>query len=140
MFAARLEASLGCDIGAVAAKQTERGQKRGFRVCERCRREISQHQTNATDGWTAIPADASGPASDVIFTSICRSNQSATGNRRWILGVNLIYASVHHLDSPEGFLACVFEDLSLETCGDRPGKSEGSGIEPGTSANCRHRL
>jgi hypothetical protein len=31
-----------------------------------------------------------------------------------ILGVNLIYAAVHHLDVSEEFLSCVFEDLSLE--------------------------
>jgi hypothetical protein len=31
-----------------------------------------------------------------------------------IFGVNLIYAAGHHLDSPETFLAALFDDLSLE--------------------------
>ena len=73
--------------------------------------------TNECHGWVGLRFQQTpgGPASDVVLHINLQDptnlqQQEAVG----ILGVNLIYAAVHHLDSPEEFLACVFEDLSLE--------------------------
>ena len=73
--------------------------------------------TNECHGWVGLRFQQApgGPASDVILHINLQDptnlqQQEAVG----ILGVNLIYAAVHHLDSPEEFLAGLFEDLSLE--------------------------
>jgi hypothetical protein len=73
--------------------------------------------TNECHGWVGLrfQQELGGPPSDVVLhvnlqDSTNLRQQEAVG----ILGVNLIYAAVHHLDSPEEFLSCVFEDLSLE--------------------------
>ena len=72
--------------------------------------------TNECHGWVGLRFQQTpgGPASDVILHINLQDptnlqQQEAVG----ILGVNLIYSAAHHLDSPEEFLACVFEDLSL---------------------------
>jgi len=73
--------------------------------------------TNECHGWVGLRFQQApgGPASDVILHLNLQDptnlqQQEAVG----ILGVNLIYAAVHRLDSPESFLAGLFEDLSLE--------------------------
>src|SRR6202795_3474050 len=73
--------------------------------------------TNECHGWVGLRFQQTpgGPASDATLHINLQDptnlqQQEAVG----ILGVNLIYAAVHHLDSPEEFLSCVFEDLSLE--------------------------
>ena len=73
--------------------------------------------TNECHGWVGLrfQQEPGGPASDVVLHINLQDptnlqQQEAVG----ILGVNLIYASVHHLDSPEVFLAGLFEELSLE--------------------------
>lgn len=73
--------------------------------------------TNECHGWVGLRFQQTpgGPASDVVLHINLQDptnlqQQEAVG----ILGVNLIYAAVHRLDSPEEFLSCVFEDLSLE--------------------------
>jgi hypothetical protein len=73
--------------------------------------------TNECHGWVGLrfQQEPGGPASDVVLhinlqDSTNLQQQEAVG----ILGVNLIYAAVHHLDVSEEFLSCVFEDLSLE--------------------------
>ncbi|HET7105577.1 MAG TPA: hypothetical protein VFI38_02130 [Candidatus Acidoferrum sp.] len=72
--------------------------------------------TNESHGWVGLRFQQSpgAPASDVILHINLqdRTNlrqQEAVG----ILGVNLLYASVHNLDSPESFLAGLSEDLGL---------------------------
>jgi hypothetical protein len=73
--------------------------------------------TNECHGWVGLRflQAPGGPASDVILHVNLQDptnlqQQEAVG----ILGVNLIYAACHSLDSPGSFLAGVFEDLSLE--------------------------
>jgi|HubBroStandDraft_2_1064218.scaffolds.fasta_scaffold03680_2 hypothetical protein len=73
--------------------------------------------TNECHGWVGLRFQQApgGPASDVILHINLQDptnlqQQEAVG----ILGVNLIYAAVHHLDSPDAFLAGLFEDLSLQ--------------------------
>jgi hypothetical protein len=73
--------------------------------------------TNECHGWVGLrfQQEPGGPASDVVLHINLQDptnlqQQEAVG----ILGVNLIYASGHHLDSPEVFLEGLFEDLSLE--------------------------
>jgi len=73
--------------------------------------------TNECHGWVGLRFQQApgGPPSDAVLHINLQDptnlqQQEAVG----ILGVNLIYAAVHHLDSPEEFLSCVFEDLSLE--------------------------
>ncbi len=73
--------------------------------------------TNECHGWVGLRFQQArgGPASDVVLHINLQDptnlqQQEAVG----ILGVNLIYAAVHHLDSPEAFLAGLFEDLSLQ--------------------------
>jgi hypothetical protein len=73
--------------------------------------------TNECHGWVGLRFQQTpgGPASDVVLHINLQDptnlqQQEAVG----ILGVNLIYAAAHHLDSPEEFLAGMFEDLSLE--------------------------
>jgi hypothetical protein len=73
--------------------------------------------TNECHGWVGLRFQQvpGGPASDVVVHINLQDptnlqQQEAVG----ILGVNLIYAAVHHLDSSEEFLAGLFEDLSLE--------------------------
>jgi hypothetical protein len=73
--------------------------------------------TNECHGWMGLRFQQTpgGPASDVVLHINLQDptnlqQQEAVG----ILGVNLIYAAVHHLGSPEEFLAGLFEDLSLE--------------------------
>jgi hypothetical protein len=72
--------------------------------------------TNECHGWVGLRFQQAlgGPASDVVLHINLRDptnlqQQEAVG----ILGVNLIYAAGHHLDSPEAFLAGLFDDLSL---------------------------
>jgi hypothetical protein len=72
--------------------------------------------TNECHGWVGLRFQLApgGPANDVILHVNLQDptnlqQQEAVG----ILGVNLIYAAVHQLDSPEAFLAGLFEDLSL---------------------------
>ena len=71
---------------------------------------------NECHGWVGLRFQHTlgGAPSDVVLhinlldpTNL--QQQEAVG----ILGVNLIYAAGHHLDSPENFLAGLFEDLSL---------------------------
>ena len=73
-------------------------------------------RTNECHGWMGLRFQQvpGGPASDVVLhlnlqDATNLQQQAAVG----ILGVNLIYAAVHHLESPEEFLACVYEDLGL---------------------------
>jgi hypothetical protein len=73
--------------------------------------------TNECHGWVGLRFQQApvGPANDVVLHINLQDptnlqQQEAVG----ILGVNLIYTAVHHLDSPEEFLAGLFEDLSLE--------------------------
>src|ERR1700758_5537482 len=72
--------------------------------------------TNECHGWVGLRFQQAlgGPVSDVILHINLQDptnlqQQEAVG----ILGVNLIYAAGHRLDSPESFLAGLFEDLSL---------------------------
>jgi hypothetical protein len=71
---------------------------------------------NDTHGWMGLRfrTQPLGPPSDVILHINLRDNsnlaqQAAVG----ILGVNLIYASIHNLSSPDEFLAQIASDLSL---------------------------
>lgn len=73
--------------------------------------------TNECHGWVGLRFQHApgGPANEVVLHINLQDptnlqQQEAVG----ILGVNLIYAAGHHLDSPEDFLAGLFEDLSLE--------------------------
>jgi hypothetical protein len=73
--------------------------------------------SNECHGWIGLrfQQQPEGSASDAILHINLRDpsnllQQEAVG----ILGVNLIYAAFHHLDSPLEFLASVFEDLGLE--------------------------
>ena len=73
--------------------------------------------TNECHGWAGLRFQQAvgGPPNDVVLHINLQDptnlqQQEAVG----ILGVNLIYAAVHHLASPEEFLAGLFEDLSLE--------------------------
>ncbi len=73
--------------------------------------------TNECHGWIGLrfAQQPGGPASDVILHVNLRDptnlqQQEAVG----ILGVNMLYAAIHHLNSPEEFLAGLFEDLSLQ--------------------------
>jgi hypothetical protein len=73
--------------------------------------------TNECHGWVGLRFQqaAGGPASDVVLHINLQDptnlqQQEAVG----ILGVNLIYAAGHQLNSPEEFLAGLFDDLSLE--------------------------
>ena len=72
--------------------------------------------TNECHGWVGLRFQQApdGPANDVVLHINLRDptnlqQQEAVG----ILGVNLIYAVVHYLDSPDSFLAGLFEDLNL---------------------------
>ncbi|HET6931655.1 MAG TPA: hypothetical protein VFI45_15115 [Candidatus Acidoferrum sp.] len=72
--------------------------------------------TNECHGWVGLRFQQTpgGPSSDVVLHINLQDptnlqQQEAVG----ILGVNLIYSAVHNLDSPESFLAGLFEDLSL---------------------------
>jgi hypothetical protein len=72
--------------------------------------------TNECHGWVGLRFQQApdGPANDVVLHINLRDptnlqQQEAVG----ILGVNLIYAAVHYLDSPDSFLAGLFEDLNL---------------------------
>jgi hypothetical protein len=72
--------------------------------------------TNECHGWVGLRFQQAlgGPVNDVILHINLQDptnlqQQEAVG----ILGVNLIYAAGHCLDSPESFLAGLFEDLSL---------------------------
>jgi len=73
--------------------------------------------TNECHGWVGVrfQQQPGGPPSDLVLHINLQDptnlqQQAAVG----ILGVNLIYAVFHHVGSPEEFLACLFEDLSLE--------------------------
>jgi hypothetical protein len=73
--------------------------------------------TNECHGWVGLRFQQAlgGPASDVVLhinlqDATNLQQQEAVG----ILGVNLIYAAGHQLDSPEVFLTGLFDDLSLE--------------------------
>jgi len=72
--------------------------------------------TNECHGWIGLRFQRApgAPTSDVILHINLQDptnlqQQEAVG----ILGVNLIYAAVHHLESPEVFLSGVFKDLTL---------------------------
>ena len=72
--------------------------------------------TNDCHGWVGLRflQQPGGPANDVIMHLNLRDptnlqQQEAAG----ILGVNLLYGVQHHLESPDEFLASLFEDLSL---------------------------
>jgi hypothetical protein len=73
--------------------------------------------TNECHGWVGLRFQQApgGPANDVVLHINLQDptnlqQQEAVG----IFGVNLIYAAGHYLDSPEAFLAGLFDDLSLE--------------------------
>ncbi|HKM68030.1 MAG TPA: hypothetical protein VJX70_12755 [Candidatus Acidoferrum sp.] len=73
--------------------------------------------TNECHGWVGLRFMQlpGGTASDVVLHINLQDptnlqQQEAVGT----LGVNLIYAAVHHLNSAEEFLAGLFEDLSLQ--------------------------
>jgi len=73
--------------------------------------------TNECHGWVGLrfQRQPGGAASDVILHINLRDpsnvlQQEAVG----ILGVNLLYAAHHHLQTAEEFLASVFEELSLQ--------------------------
>lgn len=73
--------------------------------------------SNECHGWVGLRflQQPGGEPSDAILHVNLRDNsnplqQEAVG----ILGVNLIYAALHHLASPEEFLASACEELSLE--------------------------
>ncbi len=73
--------------------------------------------TNECHGWMGVrfQQEPGGPASDVILHINLQDptnlqQQEAVG----VLGVNLIYATFHHLATAEEFLAGLNEDLSLE--------------------------
>ena len=73
--------------------------------------------SNECHGWVGLRFQQApgGPANDVVLHINLQDptnlqQQEAVG----ILGVNLIYATVHHLDSPDAFLAGLFQDLSLQ--------------------------
>jgi hypothetical protein len=73
--------------------------------------------TNECHGWVGLRFQHTlgGPPNDVILHINLQDptnlqQQEAVG----ILGVNLIYAAAHYLDSQEKFLAGLFEDLSLQ--------------------------
>lgn len=73
--------------------------------------------TNECHGWVGIrfQQQPGGPANDAILHINLQDptnmqQQEAVG----ILGVNLIYAVFHQTRSADEFLACLFEDLSLE--------------------------
>jgi len=114
----RLEAMMESEWKQLlAGLQTSRGGKTRFFAYVDTVSARNFAGTNECHGWVGLRFQQTpgGPASDVILHINLQDptnlqQQQAVG----ILGVNLIYASVHHLDSPEGFLACVFEDLSLE--------------------------
>ena len=72
--------------------------------------------TNECHGWVGLRFQhTSGGAPNDVMLHINLQDptnlqqQEAVG----ILGVNLIYAAAHSLDSPDAFLAALFEDLSL---------------------------
>ncbi|HTB92416.1 MAG TPA: hypothetical protein VK728_06270 [Candidatus Sulfotelmatobacter sp.] len=72
--------------------------------------------TNECHGWVGLRFQHApgGPPNDVILHINLQDpsnlqQQEAVG----ILGVNLIYAACHSMDSPNSFLAGLFEDLSL---------------------------
>jgi hypothetical protein len=72
---------------------------------------------NECHGWIGLrfQTEPLGPPSDVILHVNLRDNsnlaqQAAVG----ILGVNLIYSSVHYLSDPAEFLKQIFADLSLK--------------------------
>jgi hypothetical protein len=72
--------------------------------------------TNECHGWVGLRFQHTlgGEPNDVVLHINLQDptnlqQQEAVG----ILGVNLLYAAGHHLDSPEDFLAGVFEDLDL---------------------------
>jgi hypothetical protein len=73
--------------------------------------------TNECHGWVGVRFQQApgGPANDVVLHVNLQDptnlQQQATVG---ILGVNLIYAVFHHAGSPAEFLACIFEDLSME--------------------------
>jgi len=73
--------------------------------------------TNECHGWVGLRFQHTpgGAPNDVVLHINLQDptnlqQQEAVG----ILGVNLIYAAGHSLDSPDTFLAALFEDLSLE--------------------------
>jgi hypothetical protein len=73
--------------------------------------------TNESHGWVGVrfQYQPGGPANDVILHINLQDptnlqQQEAVG----ILGVNLIYAAFYRTGSADDFLACLFEDLSLE--------------------------
>src|SRR5215468_1004174 len=73
--------------------------------------------TNECHGWVGVrfQQEPGGPANDVILHINLQDptnlqQQETVG----ILGVNLIYAVFYHTGSADEFLACLFEDLSLE--------------------------
>lgn len=73
--------------------------------------------TNECHGWVGVrfQQQPGGPANDVILHINLQDptnlqQQAAVG----ILGVNLIYAVFYHTGSADEFLACVFNDLSLQ--------------------------
>ena len=73
--------------------------------------------TNECHGWVGLRFQHTlgGPPNDVVLHINLQDHtnlqqQEAVG----ILGVNLIYAAGHYLDSQEKFLAGLFEDLSLQ--------------------------
>jgi len=73
--------------------------------------------TNESHGWVGVrfQQQPGGPANDVILHINLQDptnlqQQEAVG----ILGVNLIYAAFYHTGSADEFLACLFDDLSIE--------------------------
>jgi hypothetical protein len=114
----RLEAMMESEWKQLLAElQASRGRKTRFFTYVDTISARNFAGTNECHGWVGLrfQQTAGGPASDVILHINLQDptnlqQQEAVG----ILGVNLIYAAVHHLDSPEEFLAGLFEDLSLE--------------------------
>jgi hypothetical protein len=114
----RVEAMMESEWKQLLAElQTSRGAKTRFFTYVDTISARNFAGTNECHGWVGLRFQQApgGPANDVVLHINLRDptnlqQQEAVG----ILGVNLIYAAVHHLDSPDAFLAGLFEDLSLQ--------------------------
>jgi hypothetical protein len=73
--------------------------------------------TNECHGWIGLRfiQQPNGPPNDVILhVNLQDPTNSQQQETAGILGVNLIYAAVHHLNSMPEFLSSIFEDLGLD--------------------------
>src|SRR5215472_144829 len=73
--------------------------------------------TNECHGWIGLRfmQQPNGPPNDVILhVNLQDPTNSQQQETAGILGVNLIYAAVHHLNSIPEFLSSIFEDLGLD--------------------------